>query len=89
MSKTYRLFVGSNNQTKEVERSRLEAILSFYFSGFTIENATGYWKGEKERSAVVTLTDPENKVEQVIHELKAELQQEAIAYQEVNELVFV
>jgi hypothetical protein len=85
---TYQLFIGSNNATGQLELDKLEQILSSNHSGFTIVPATGYWQGAKEDSVAVIISDTARKVHATIRQLKAVLQQDAIAWQRVAELQF-
>jgi hypothetical protein len=85
---TYQIYVGSNNQTKQLELFLIEQILADRHVGFTLEQATGYWKGEKEATAVITIADTSKSVMQTIRELKIKLNQDAIAYQIVPEMRF-
>lgn len=85
---TYKLYIGANNTTGEVEISELETALNRYFDGYTVEQAIGYWLGKRENSVAVTLVATPNLLNQVITELKTVLQQDAIAYQRVANLNF-
>lgn len=84
---TYRLYIGANNVTKEVETDLIESTLNKYFDGYTVENCTGYWLGQKENSVAVTI-ETNKDVMPVIAELKEVLKQDAIAYQKVQKLNF-
>lgn len=86
---TIELFIGSNNQTHKVELHKLERVLSKYHEGFTIQPATGYWKGTREDSVTVLISDDMNKILSTIVALKVVLKQDAIAYHEVSELEFI
>lgn len=89
MNKTLELFIGSNNTTHKVELSKLEATLSKYHTGFTIQPAVGYWAGAREDSVTVLISDDFATIIQTITVLKAVLQQDAIAYHEVTPLEFI
>lgn len=88
MNNTYQLYIGSNNRTGEVEQSIVEAILAVYYDGFTILPSVGYWLGKKEQSIVVTVVSDANTFNTVLAELKEELHQDAIAWQQVPALQF-
>lgn len=88
MDKTYNLFIGANNETGIVERDTVELVLNKYHDGYTITNATGYWQGSREDSLVVTVVSKPNILKRILFELKGSLKQDAIGYQEVNELKF-
>jgi N6-adenosine-specific RNA methylase IME4 len=87
--RTYRLFIGANNETGNVETSLIESKLNQHFEGYTIENATGYWLGKKESSVIVTISGNEQTILNVIRELKEVLKQDAIAYQLAPALNFI
>lgn len=89
MHKTLQLFIGSNNITHKVERDKLEQVLSKYHEGFTIQPAVGYWQGAREDSVTVIVSDDFDSIINTIQRLKQVLKQDAIAYHEVTELVFV
>lgn len=83
----YRLYIGSNNETKELELDKIKQIVSSYYDGFTIMLATGYWKGNEEKTAIVEIsTDAWNTG--LLKSLKQELKQQAIGYQVSQELSF-
>jgi len=89
LMRTYTLYIGSDNATTELELTKIERILSRRHKGFTIAQATGYWLGKRERTAVVTLHDEPAKVMATIEDLKTELHQDAIAYQMAPSLQFL
>lgn len=86
--KTIELFVGSNNDTKQLELTKIETILARNHEGFTISQAVGYWLGVKETTAVIVISDNLEKILTTIEQLKVELAQDAIAYHEVKALKF-
>jgi hypothetical protein len=83
--KTFKLFVGSNNDTKKLEADKIKAIASKHFDGFTFYCALGFWKGKAEKTAIIELSN-ENKqaVLNLAEALKQELKQEAVLIQEFN-----
>jgi len=85
---TYQLYIGANNVTKEVETDKIEAILNSHYEGYTLLPSVGYWLGKKENSVVVTLVSDQATLKTVLKELKEELQQDAIGWQQVNNLNF-
>lgn len=87
--KTMQLFIGSNNTTHKVELEKLEATLSLYHKGFTIQPATGYWMGAREDSVTVIISDEYTTIIKTINRLKQILKQDAIAMQEVAPLEFI
>lgn len=85
---TYQLYIGANNQTHKLEMGKIERILNRNHEGYTLYKATGYWHGEREASAVAVISDKKQSVMLTIFELKRELKQEAIGYQESPALRF-
>lgn len=85
---TYQLYIGSNNQTKELELAKINHIVGQRHEGFTVYPATGYWHGEQENTALVLIEDDDAKVIETINILKTELLQEAIGYQIVPQMQF-
>jgi hypothetical protein len=86
---TYTIYIGSDNRTHRLERTKIERILARRHDGFTVSEAVGYWKGLRERTAVVSLAGERLAVLASIADLKAELEQDAIAYQRAPEMRFV
>jgi hypothetical protein len=84
----YTLYIGSNNRTKRLERAKIERILARNHEGFTLSEAVGYWQGVKEKTAVVSLACERIAALATIQELKTELDQESVAYQEAPEMRF-
>jgi hypothetical protein len=71
----YRLF------TEDKNRKEIEAIVGRYFDGFTVIPATGYWKGERERSLIIEIsseTDEESSVRLLAGEIKQYNHQQAV-----------
>lgn len=90
MQKTLELFIGSNNTTHKVELDKLEQTLAKYHEGFTIKRGVvGYWQGAREESVTVLVSDDFSTILDTINKLKQVLKQDAIAYHEVSELVFI
>ena len=85
---TYRIYIGSNNDTKKLELDKIEEIAGRRHEGFTIYTATGHWLGSKEDTAVLIVFDDELKVNRTITDLKIELDQDAIGYQVDAPLMF-
>jgi len=85
----FRLYIGSNNNTHELEVGKIEQVMSKHFDGFTVMIGTGHWKSTKEKTAIVEVDNDRDEVIKVVHELKYALKQEAIAVQEVPSLSFI
>lgn len=85
---TFTVYVGSNNETHKLEKAKIERILARNHEGFTLSEAVGYWQGVKEKTAVVSLACERIAALATIEELKTELNQESVAYQEAPEMRF-
>lgn len=87
---TYQLFIGSHNDTKELELGKIELIVHRYFEGFTIVNSTGYWRDQRESAVIVAIeTKDKNKVLDLVKDLKLGLSQESIGLQKLPSIAFV
>ena len=85
-----RLYIGLNlnKLQREIEIEEVEDIISLHFSGYTINPSTGSYKGEREKSLIVTIINcctweqPKeifrNKISNLVSHLKGELGQESI-----------
>ena len=83
--KLFRIFVGSNNETKKLDRKAIEKTTSIYFDGFTLLQSVGFWKSEKEKTAIVeVLTDDAEKIKTLCNRLKLDLNQQSILMQEFS-----
>jgi hypothetical protein len=78
---TFTLYIGSNNETKELELDKIKQIISRSHDGFTIYTATGAWLGSEEATAVVLIHDIPEKIMATIAALRIDLHQDAIGYQ--------
>ncbi|MFA5696327.1 MAG: hypothetical protein WC917_02625 [Bacilli bacterium] len=82
----YKLYIGSNNQTKKLEKKRAVDITSSYFEGFSVSQILGYWKGKAEKTLLIEIeTIEKNKVLQLSKTLAQQLQQQAIGVIETSE----
>ena len=83
--KTFKLFVGSNNDTKKLESEKIKNITHKHFIAFTILKGVGCYKDIKEKTAIIEIiTEHEKKVFQLANELKSKLKQESILIQELK-----
>jgi len=53
--KKYFLYIGSNNETHELEADRACEIIAKAFEGFSVYEIVGYWKGSKEKTPKVDI----------------------------------
>lgn len=76
------LYIGSNNETKELELLKIESIISDNFEGFTLYEVVGYWQRSKEKTAKIELVleneGDKTKLLRMVKLLKKELKQDAI-----------
>ena len=78
----YKFYIGSNNKTKRLERFKIQQIFNKRFMSFSMYEQIGFWKEQKEKSAVVSIL-LKNKIKKsdrndLIEELKGELKQDSI-----------
>lgn len=78
---TFTIYVGSNNDTKELELDRINRMLAPRHQGYTLYTATGHWLGTEEDTAVIIIHDDPAAIHATIDALKTELDQDAIGYQ--------
>jgi hypothetical protein len=71
-----KLYIGSNNETKELEYDKIRKILATAQQGYTILEAVGVWNGLEEHTAIVEIYGNYNLA--IIGELKRELKQDSI-----------
>lgn len=65
-------------------------VIASRFDAFTVVDAIGFWKGEQERTKVVTIsTDNREGVQVVAERFKTLFNQEAVAIQELPAMQFV
>lgn len=86
----FQLYVGSDNETGQIDRAAIERAAGQKFPGFTLIDALGYWQGKSEKSLIVQIETLDRKaVIALALELKKDLRQEAIGLQELPSLSFV
>lgn len=82
----FKLYIGSNNQTKKLEKKRAIDIASSYFEGFSVSQILGYWKGKAEKTLLIEIETLEKlKVIELSKTLALELQQQAIGLIETSQ----
>jgi len=75
--KKYTLYVGSNNETKELEKELIIGIVAKWYKSFTAYEVNGYWIGEPERSLKIEIyTNGDDINEYSITKLTEELERE-------------
>ena len=89
----YTLYIGANNETKEVEIDKAIETIANYYDGFTFWNANGFWKGSQEKTLIVQIetdeTDETGTLIALIKNLKEELNQDCIGLTKGNKMDFV
>lgn len=73
--------IGSNNQTHELEQDKALNILSAHYEGMSVSELIGYWKGQQEKTLLVSIvcdTVDYTKVKRVCAELNTALNQDAV-----------
>ena len=83
----YYIYIGSNNETHQLESDEAIKTISKYFDGFTAYEVIGYWKGTQEKTLKVEIVaDPakDTEVVKMVKELKASLKQDAIMLEKIN-----
>jgi hypothetical protein len=88
--KTYKIYIGANNDTGRLELAKAKGIIAKMFEGFTVYQAKGYWLGKPEKTAIIEIcTSDKDKIDSLIKVLKVELKQDAIACNVLPALKFV
>ena len=86
--KKVRFYIGANNDTKKLERDKIEATLNKHYDGYTAYEVVGYWHGDRETTLLVELiSDEADAVHvKVAKELKTVCEQESVLIEitEVN-----
>ena len=88
----YNLFVGSNNETKELEKDLILETVSLWFGGFTASEVIGYWKGQKENTLKIEIVINgsvlnEDKINKLVLNLKEVCKQDSIMVEKVNSVI--
>jgi len=79
--KKINFYVGSNNQTHELEKDKALKILASHYEGMSVSELVGYWKGASEKTMLVSIVCEAvdfTLVKTVCKELNTQLEQEAI-----------
>jgi len=78
--KKAKFYIGQNNETKQLEKTKIENALVKHFEGFTALEVIGYWKGAKEQTLLVeTITEKsDSELAKITKELCGLLEQDAI-----------
>ena len=79
MATTYLFYIGQNNATRKLETRKIERVFNAYVDGYTLQKARGYWKGESEKNAIVSVIGlSKAKALRIAKELKRELKQQSV-----------
>jgi len=74
-------YIGSNNSTHELEKYKALAILSSYYEGMSTSELIGYWKGQQEKTLLVSIVCDVvdyTQVKSICKHLNGDLNQQAI-----------
>jgi len=79
----FNLYIGANNQTGERQTQSIEDSLAAFFEGWTLTDAFGYWQGKREKSTLVTIFTPKDRIYMlsVCRTLAVQLGQDCICLQ--------
>jgi hypothetical protein len=86
---TVEILVGADNETGKVDRDTLAKILDERHDGWTIRDGIGSWKGQREESVTVLLSDRRRRVLGTMARVRDALRQDAVAWHEVSPLRFI
>ena len=53
--KKVNFYIGSNNQTHQVETDKALGILAAHYEGMSVSELIGYWKGSQEKTLLVSI----------------------------------
>jgi hypothetical protein len=82
----FKLYIGSNNTTHKLEKSRAIELTSTYFDGFSVSQILGYWQGKAEKTLLIEIeTLEKSKIIDLAKTLADQLQQQAIGVIETSE----
>jgi len=79
--KKINFYIGANNKTHKVEGSKALKVLAGVYDGMNVSELIGYWKGEKEKSLLVSIVAEKadyTQIKQVCKKLNSVLDQQAI-----------
>lgn len=86
----FKLYVGSNNTTKVLEKNKAIRITSKHFNGFTAYDGLGYWQGKPEASLIIEIeTNKKDGIKKLAQNLAKELKQQVIGVAEIGTLHFI
>ena len=91
MNKTYRLYIGANNTTGEVEKDKLLAILDAHFEGYTVTDSVGRWQGKNEKSVIVDIATDDRHIVTVrvcVNQILKELSQYSVGVVQLPAMQF-
>lgn len=86
---TFRIYIGSDNKTGQLDVKAIKAVLNEHFEGWTLERGVGSWKRKEEQTAIITISTDQSLLEKFVYQAKKALRQESIAAEQVNDLKFL
>ena len=63
-----KMFVGSDNETGELESEKILALVDSVFSGFTSYPGIGSWEGKRENCLIIEITTEDTMIQRVTGE---------------------
>lgn len=86
MTKHY-IYIGSNNETHELEKDKAISIIAGQFDGFSAYEIVGFWKGQQEKTLKVEIVSDDSsnaKIIAICKELKTALNQDSVLVETVE-----
>ena len=77
----YSFYIGSNNDTREVEITKIQQLFNEHFKAFTVKHTLGYYENEPEKSIIVEIYDNEKTlrfIKTFTENLKIDLKQNSV-----------
>ncbi|MDD4290607.1 MAG: hypothetical protein PHH83_05070 [Patescibacteria group bacterium] len=74
-------YIGSNNKTHRLELEKALEILAEFYEGMSVSELIGYWKGNQEKTALISIvceTVNFTEIKAVCKKLNTALEQDAI-----------
>lgn len=84
----YEIYVGSNNETGELEILKIRQITARFYDGATFSPVSGLRKGKLEKTVKIEVVSNKSVLKEFVSTLKTELEQEEIGIREISPLKF-
>lgn len=83
---TFRIYIGSDNKTGQLDVKLIKDLLNKHFDGWTLEHGVGAYEGKEEQTAIITISTDQSLLEKFVYQAKKALRQKSIAAEQVNDL---